>query len=250
MALKLLQPGINPLGQFDGYDSDVLTLKGGEVVSFAAVTTNGQPGVTASGLDQAAYDVFDGYVNSVGVLKRPAVSRRYDGNAGSVSATSRPLMLSDDGITGYGTLFGSVVGGTIGQVSYGPNSTIAAANLLGPHTATGSGKVTCWDKPGLYAVSLDAVDTAANGLVPANTALTVGSALTFTSLGLLTPTSGGNTLGGAPNVAHLVEFNTNGSMVTTPNYLVAALNSPSGNVSSVGPRAFQFATIYFAPPVA
>jgi hypothetical protein len=37
--------------------------------------------------------------------------------------------------------------------------------------------------------------------------------------------------------------------VTTPNYLVAALNSPSGNVSSVGPRTFAFAVIYFNPPV-
>ncbi len=240
MSLKLLQPGIQPLGQFDGYDSDVLTLKGGEVVSFASVTTNGQPGVTTSGLDQAAYDVFDGYVNVSGVLKRPAVSRKFDGTT-TLGAGSRPLMLSDDGITGYGTLFGSVVGGAVGQQ-------VSGGAVLGPHTSTGSGKTTCWDKPGLYAVSLDAVDTAANGLVPTNTALAVGTALSFTSLGLLTPLSGGNTLGGGPRVATLVEFNTNGSLVTTPNYLVAALNSPSGNVSSVQPRAFTFATIYFAPP--
>jgi len=241
MALKLLQPGTQPLGQFDGYDSDVLTLKGGEVVSFASVTTSGQPGVYTAGLDQAAYDVFDGYVNSVGVLKRPAVSRKFDGTT-SLTSASRPLMLSDDGIAGYGTLFGSVVGGTVGQV-------VTGGAQLGPHTATGSGKVTCWDKPGLYAVSLDAVDTAATGLVPANTTLAVGTGLTFTSLGLLTPVGSPNALGGAPRVGTLVEFNTNGSLVTTPNYLVAALNSPSGNVSSVQPRAFTFATIYFAPPV-
>lgn len=245
MALKLLQPGTQPLGQFDGYDSDVLTLKGGEVVSFASVTTSGQPGVYTAGLDQAAYDVFDGYVNSVGVLKRPAVSRKFDGST-TLLTTSRPLMLSDDGITGYGTLFGSVVGGAVGQQ-------VTGGAVLGPHTATGSGKVTCWDKPGLYAVSLDAVDTAANGLVPSNTTLAVGSGLTFTSAGLLTPVTGGNAAsvgGAAPKVANLVEFNTNGSLVTTPNYLVAALNSPSGNVSSVQPRAFTFATIYFAPPTA
>lgn len=251
MALKLLQPGIQPLGQFDGLDIDVLTLKGGEVVSFAQVTTSGQPGVTTSGLDQAAFDVFDGYVNQSGTLKRPAVSRLFDGTT-TLATTQRPLMLSDDGISGYGTLFGTVVGGVVGQVSYGPNSTVASVNLLGPHTSTGSGKTTCWDKPGLYAVSLDAVDTTAStGLVPGNTTLTVGSALTFTSKGLLTPVTGGSpaTQGGtAPTVAHLVEFNTNQSLVTTPNYLVAALNSPSGSVGSVGPRAFQFATIYFAPP--
>jgi hypothetical protein len=244
MALKLLQPGIQPLGQFDGLDSDVLTLKGGEVVSFAQVTTSGQPGVTTGGLDQAAFDVFDGYVNQLGTFKRPAVTRKFDGTT-TLTSASRPLMLSDDGISGYGTLFGTVVGGTVGQVTYGPASTVAAVNLLGPHTSTGSGKTTCWDKPGLYAVSLDAVD---GYLQPTNTALVIGNALTFTNQGLLTPTGSSDALAGAPVVGHLVEFNTNQSLVTTPNYLVAALNSPSGNVSSVGPRAFQFATIYFAPP--
>lgn len=249
MSLKLLQPGIQPLGQFDGLDSDVLTLKGGEVVSFAAVTTSGQPGVTTPGLDQAAYDVFDGYINSTGTLKRPAVSRLFDGTT-SLTIASRPLMLADDGITGYGTLFGSVVGGTVGQQVNGP--TTFTGSILGPHTSTGSGKTTCWDKPGLYAVSLDACDTSATiGLQPTNATLTVGAALGFTSKGLLTPYASANNLGGAGAggniVGHLVEFNTNQSLVTTPNYLVAALNSPSGNVSSVGPRAFQFATLYFAP---
>jgi hypothetical protein len=265
MALKLLQPGIQPLGQFDGLDIDVLTLKGGEVVSFGAVVTSGQPGVTTSGLDHAAYDVFDGYVNVLGTFYRPAVTRLWNATLSTLSSTgtTRPLMLSDEGILGYGTLFGAVVGGTVGQQVNGPTTFTGA--VLGPHTATGSGKCTCWDKPGLYAVSLDAVDTTvATGLVPTNTTngLTVGSPLSFTAAtavgngtgGLLTPNLTGNTnvIGGTggsgPTVGHFVEFNTNQSLVTTPNYLVAALNSPSGNVSSVGPRAFQFATIYFAPP--
>jgi len=246
MALKLLQPGTQPLGQFDGLDIDVLTLKGGEVVSFAQVTTSGQPGVTTGGLDQAAYDSFDGYVNQGGTFKRPAISRLWNGTTTLAAAVTRPLMLSDDGILGYGTLFGAVVGGTVGQQVNGPTTYTGA--ILGPHTSTGSGKTTCWDKPGLYAVSLDATDTTAStGLQPTNTTLTVGSALSFTSLGLLTPVTGGAVVSGAPAVGYLVEFNTNQSLVTTPNYLVAALNSPSGNVSSVGPRSFQFATIYFAP---
>lgn len=254
MALKLLQPGTQPLGQFDGLDNDVLTIKGGEVVSFAQVTTSGQPGVTTGGLDQAAYDAFDGYVNQGGTFKRPAVSRLW-GGASTLPSTGAqfPLMLADDGILGYGTLFGAVVGGTVGQQVNGPTTYTGA--ILGPHTSTGSGKTTCWDKPGLYAVSLDAVDTAATtGLQPTNTSLTVGSSLTFqqsTGLGTggtLTPVSTGtNKVSGGTVVAYLVEFNTNQSLVTTPNYLVAALNSPSGNVSSVGPRSFQFATIYFAP---
>jgi hypothetical protein len=238
--LKLLQPGINPIGQFDGLDSDVLTYKGGEVCSLTSVATPGQPGVTQAGFDKAAYDVFDGYVNPFAVAKRPAVTRT------GLTSSMRPLFLADEGIIGYGTLFGSVVGGSVGQQVNGPNTFTGA--VLGPHTATGSGKVTCWDKPGLYAVSLDACDTAAStGLQPTNTSLDVGAALQYSATGLLTPASGG--IGVGQNVGHLVEFATNGSLVTTPNTLVAALNSPSGNVSSVGPRQFNFAVFYFAPPV-
>jgi hypothetical protein len=283
MSLKLLQPGTEPLGQFDGHDNETLTFKGGEVCSFAAVLTNTQPGVTTSGLDQAAYDVFDGYVQTgAGVYTRPAVSKNWlltnsalpvvqyplvpaaaNASNGFAGAT-RPFFLADDGILGYGTLFGAVVGGTVGQQVNGPNSYTGA--VLGPHTATGSGKVTLWDKPGLYAVSLDAVD---GYLSPSNLSLVVGTPLSFTAGssstisggGLLTPanlanfgapTTGAGPIGGAvaganPVVATFIEFNTNGSLVTTPNYLVAALNSPSGNVSSVQNRVFTFATIAFRP---
>jgi hypothetical protein len=246
MALKLLQPGIQPLGQFDGYDADYLTVKGGEVCTFGAVLTSGQPGVTSSGFDKAAYDAFDGYTNPL-AASRPVVTRTFGAGAlAGVSGASRPLMLTDDGILGYGTLFGSVVGGVVGQQVNGPNSFTGA--ILGPATQTGSGKITCWDKPGLYAVSLDACDTnAVTGLQPTNTSLTVGSALSFNATGLLTPLA--NAVAGATTIGRLIEFATNGSLVTTPNYLVAALNSPSGNVSSVGPRQFAFAVFTFVPGV-
>jgi hypothetical protein len=251
MSLKLLQPGIQPLGQFDGLDVDVLTLKGGEVVSFASVVTSGQPGVLTAGQDQAAYDVYDGYVNVSGTLKRPAVTRLWNGTYLSATGTNRPLFLSDEGITGYGTLFGAVVGGTVGQQCYGSLVTqfsgSTAGAVLGPQTATGSGKVTCWDKPGLYAVSLDNTD---GYLQPSNTGLTIGAKLGFTATGLLTQSASADDISsGATVVGHLVEFNTTQSLVTTPSYLVAALNSPSGNVSSLGPRAFAYATIYWAPPL-
>jgi hypothetical protein len=260
MSLKLLQAGAPPFGQFDGLDVDCLTLKGGEVVSFASVTSAGQPGVTTAGQDMAAYDAFDGYVNvggSPAVFKRPAVCRLWNYGGYLNDGYARPLMLADEGITGYGTLFGAVVGGTVGQQANGPTTFTGA--ILGPHTATGSGKVTCWANPGLYAVSLDACDTSATvGLQPTNTSLTVGAPLSFTAStglgtgGLLTPWNGANAINGAgatnsPIVGHFIEFNTNQSLVTTPNYLVAALNSPSGNVSSVGPRAFAFATFYWNP---
>lgn len=235
MSLKLLQPGTQPLGQFDGLDSQVLSLKGGEVVTFKSV-------VATQATDKAAADAFDGYSNPSGTQKRAVVALA-DGYS------FRPLMLADEGITGYGTLFGAVVGGTVGMQVNGPNSYTGA--VLGPHTATGSGKVTCWDKQGLYAVSLDACDTdATNGLQPTNVGLDTGAALYFTSAGLLTPTQSravGTT--SCPVVGRFVDFNTNGSLVTTPNSLVAALNSPSGNVSSVGPKQFAFATFWFGPPV-
>lgn len=221
MALKLLQPGVQPLGQFDGLDTEVLTLKGGEVVTFGSTVV--PPG------DKAAYDSFDGYVAP---SSRPVVTK-------TLGASVRPLMLADEGISGYGTLFGSVVGGTVGQV-------VTGGAVLGPHTATGSGKVTCWEKPGLYAVSLDACDTnATTGLQPTNTTpLAPGAPLYATTAGLITPVSSGNT---TRCIGHFIEFETNGSLVNTPNKLVAALNSPSGLVSSVGPKQFAFAAFYFNP---
>jgi hypothetical protein len=227
MALKLLQPGVQPLGQYDGLDTEVLTLKGGEVVTFTSV-------VATSATDKAAKDVFDGYVSP---NKRPVITR-------NVATAARPLMLSDEGISGYGTLFGSVVGGTVGQVSTG-------GAVLGPHTATGSGKVTCWDKPGLYAVSLDACDTAsADGLQPTNSTLATGAGLTWvpaaTDGGQLTPVGSTAAAGNTVVVGRFISFETNGSLVTTSNNMVAALNPPDGALGTTT-KSYAFAVFYFSP---
>jgi len=221
MALKLLQPGTQPLGQFDGKDAEVLTLKGGEIVTFTSV-------LATAATDAAAADSFDGYVYQA---KRVVVTR-------TVATSDRPLMLADDGIAGYGTLFGTVVGGTVGQVSTG-------GTVLGPHTATGSGKVTLWEKPGLYAVSLDACDTTfADGLVPTNTTLATGAGLTFVpasaSGGQLTPVGSTAAAGNTVVVGRFVDFETNGSLVNTPNRLVSSLATPT----------YSFAVFYFNPPSA
>lgn len=226
MALKLLQPGVQPLGQFDGDDSYTLGLLGGEVVTFGSTLL--------SGSDKAAFDVFDGYAVPA-TPRRPFVTPL---GRSSTTSSSRPLMLADEGISGYGTLYGSVVGGTVGQV-------VTGGTVLGPHTATGSGKVTCWDKPGLYAVSLDVL---ASDVQPTQS-IAVGAALYATvantsAAGFLTATSSGNVL-----CARFIEFVTNGSLVNTPNHLVAALNSPSGNVSSTLGKTFAYAVIHFNPPV-
>lgn len=234
MALILLQPGSNPLGQFDGYTGETLNFKGGEICTWAA---EAYPAPGAADVNN------DGYINSATLGKMvPAVSRAL------LTSSSKPLFLSDDGIVGYGTLFGAVVGGSVGQQVNGPNTFTGA--VLGPHTATGSGKITCWDKQGLYGVTLDAVDTGANGLVPTNTALFVGAPITFVpggaNGGQLTPVGSTNAAGNTTVVGRLASFETNGSLVTTPGSLVAALNSPSGDVSSLKPNNFYMAVFWFA----
>lgn len=229
MALKLLQPGTQPLGQFDGLDTEVLTLKGGEIVRLTSSAL--------TDLDKAARDSFDGYTNPSGAANRPVVTKTHTLNS------QRPLFLADEGVSGYGTLFGTVVGGTVGQTAYGPLSTLPAGAQLGPHTATGSGKVTCWDKPGLYAVSLDAVDqNATTGLQPTHPTLTTGMPLYYTGAGLLTPTQASSVGTNGLAVGTFVEFTNGGSLVTTPNNLVAGLSTST--------RKFAFATFWFNPPAA
>ncbi len=208
MALRIFNNTGNPVGQFDGYDTEVTTFKGGEVCTLVGV---------AIGNDKSAADVEfdgDGYVLAPSQVKRPVVTK-------VIGNLSSPLFLADDGISKYGTLFGSVVGGTVGQV-------VTGGAVLGPHTATGSGKITLWNNPGVYGVTLDAVDTSTggNGLIPSNTTLTVGTQLFSTTAGLLTKDG---TLSNI-KVGRLIEFMTDNSLVTTPNNLVAALNSPAGNV--------------------
>lgn len=230
MALELVNPGANPLGQFDGADGIYLTVKGGEVATIKGVTRTA---------DLAAYDVnTDGYVK----LTRPVATT-------ALSAGDRPLMLVDDGIFGYGTLFGSVVGGLAGQQSYGLS---APAVNLGPHTALGSGKLTLWDKPGTYAITLDAVDTtAATGLVPTNSTLAIGAKLYATSTGLLTPNAAASfdPTDGYCILGRFLNFEPyrGGSLVTTPVSLITAAYAPSPGAPANGGMAR--ALIYFAPPM-
>lgn len=199
MALYIYQPGIQPLGQFDGYDTDLAGIMGGEIGTLRLAPRHN---IAA---EKAAYDVFSGLTNSV-ANKRVAITTTIDGY------TVRPLWLLDEGTTGYGTLFGQVIGTPAGLSTTGAN--------LGPHTTAGSGKVTCWDKPGLYAVSVDAVDTSGDGLVVTNAALVPGLALCPQSNGKLTPTTSGTAL--AVTVGRFIEFETHPFLVTTPPSLVGA----------------------------
>lgn len=228
MALELVQPGIQPLGQFDGYDGIYLTVKGGEVATIVGVTAK-----RSGGTDLSAFG--DGYVGTM----RPAVTTQ-------LASGARPLFLVDDGVTGYGTLFGSVIGGVAGQISDGVGT--YNGQVLGPHTAAASGKLTLWDKPGTYAVTLDAVDTTAStGLVPTNTTLSIADPLYATDAGLLTPDSASAFEN--VKVGYFLNFEPykGGSLVTTPVSLVSAANSPVG-LGQPQLNAMKRALIHFNPP--
>ena len=220
MALKLLQSGLNPLGQYDGQDAltNLTTgIRGGELC------TLGQTDV--DGTDLAAADADDGYINGGGLggENRPFVQRA-NGNTDSL------IFLGDEGSSGYGTLFGELVGSVAGQV-------VNTGGQLGPHTASGSGKVTLWQAPGLYGVTLDATAQGATGLQPENPTVSTGSELYIDSLGRLTPVASASGV----VVGRFVEFASNGSLVTTPGYLT---NSATTDADSA-----EMAVIYFNPEV-
>ncbi len=219
MALKILNPGtISPLGQFDCLDADMLNIKGGEVATLGTVPWNN----TA---DLAAYDEQDGYGTPAASYATRAVVTV------NLPATCAPLFLTDDGTTGYGTLFGSLVGGVAGQQTSGA--------VLGPHTALGSGKVTLWGQEGLYATTLDAVDS---GLfVGAN--VKAGDALMAKAgtgkLGLATGVNSN-----AP-VARFVEFATDGGLVRTPSSLVQGINSPTSDIQVANAKKMTMVVFYW-----
>lgn len=191
--LRPITTGLLPIGVFDGYDADLLTIKGGEVLTLASYPL--------SGSDLAVPDVLDGYAGTTTKL-RTVLSK-------TLASSTKPLFLADDGNAGYGTLFGTLIGGIGGQQVTGTR--------VGPATAVGSGKITAWNNPGLYSISLDAVDSAADGIVPSNTSLAAGVALSASTSGLLTVAGSTASASGPASIATFVEFSVNnGSKVKTP----------------------------------
>jgi len=136
MALKLLNPGLRPLGMFDLLDADAANLVGGEYVQLAE-----------------ANPLVEGYAADVGQLLET------DGNTvlfGRSSRTAASLGgLADEGIDEYGTLFGSLIGSNTGRAT-----SQSGAVVIGPETNRGSGKVTVWAQAGLYGVNGQAGDPA------------------------------------------------------------------------------------------
>lgn len=134
MALKLLQPGIEPLGQFDLEDDDTALVVGGEVGIFEDLDEES---------DAYAADAFQ-------------VGPQVHISLGDVTAAGQLYGLVDEGTSGYGTYFGTVIGATAGQgTGFGTLSTTGVVTV-GPSTLRGSGKATLWTKPGLYGVTSDA----------------------------------------------------------------------------------------------
>lgn len=205
MALFILTPGIQPLGDFDLLDTDQASVLGGEVMTLdEAARAN-------SSTEKAAADVFDGYIADAVSAGTPTATRVVARIADETSETYNLFYLADEGTAFYGVTFGSVIGGPVGLTTTGTN--------LGPHTATGSGKVTLWDKAGLYAVSLtaiaaDVVPTASGNLY--DTPLP-GELLYRSTAGRLTRATGTS-----DKIAQFVELTSNGSLVTTPARLVGA----------------------------
>lgn len=143
--LILLQPGIEPLGQFDIEDGDIDLVKGGEVAVFRAITFS-----------------TDGYAADV-IEQGPSIHLKL----GQVATDGIVYGLVDEGTAGdlvnpgYGTMFGTVIGSQIGQgTGIGTLSTTGTV-VVGPSTIRGSGKATLWTKPGLYGVSPNAWQTQA-----------------------------------------------------------------------------------------
>ena len=147
MALYLLQPGIQPLGQFDFLDTDLSSVLGGEVGTLDEASR------TNTDTEKAAQDALDGYQApdvETGTLDATRAVLRI---ADSATENTKLFYLLDDGQENYGTLFGTLIGTPVGLST----TTANGGTALGPHTAAASGKVTAWDKPGMYAVSGDAV---------------------------------------------------------------------------------------------
>lgn len=208
MALYLLQPGLQPLGQFDFLDSDLAALQGGKLGALDEASREN------SASEKAAADARDGYVADQVDAGDPAASRAVLRLADTGSEPNDAFYLLDDGTTGYGTLFGELIGNPVGL-----STTTASGGLaLGPSTAQGSGKCTAWDKPGLYAVSTDVLDADVLGAGNLNDTPLPGELLyrgSTTAQMTRASTS-------SDKVALFVELRGNGSLVTTPGKLVGA----------------------------
>lgn len=143
MALKLLQPGLRPMGQFDLEDDDQNSVLGGEFGIFEALQTS----TDAYASDSAV----------VGPQIQVTIGDADLAASGGIAPIGGLIDEGTSGANGYGTLFGSVIGGTAGQGTGLGTRASQGVVTVGPRTTFGSGKVTLFHQPGLYGVTEDAV---------------------------------------------------------------------------------------------
>lgn len=191
--LILLQPGIEPIGQFDLADDDSKLVVGGEVGILTAL------------------DLTDAYAGDVNIS-----GPRIQVKLGDVTNDGELYGLVDEGKSGYGTLMGTVIGATVGQgTGFGAMATNGTV-VVGPSTVVGSGKATLWTKPGLYGVTVDAwADSAEFDALTLNADI-FGSAEDGTVDGKLTTSSVGQ------QVALGLGLSTDTSLVSTTNTAAGA----------------------------
>lgn len=213
MALKLLQPGLQPAGQFDLVDGT--TLAGGEWVNAA----------TAGGSELAAADV-----TQVGPLSAGTTALAFaPGAKTAASGTTQAFGgLADEGTTGYGTSFGTVIGAAVGKgTGFGTLYTTGVVTV-GPQTTSGSGKVTVWHAPGLYGVS---GTPATAGAVAPLSGLAVNALVFADTAGYL----GGSTMTGAGTGAVGIAL---GAVRDT------SLVSTTATAAGVTPATVEFYALY------
>lgn len=212
--LILLQPGIQPLGQFDIEDSDVSLVVGGEVAAFEDLdATDGYAADASTPGPQVQL--------KLGIAGAPA--------AGAAGPFTRAVWgLVDEGSSaglggrGYGTMFGQIIGATTGQGTGVGLLSTSGAVVVGPSTIRGSGKATLWTKPGLYGVTPDAWVAGQYALATAtiNTSL-FGKASGDDEVGKLTTVDTGQ------HVAYSLGASTDTSFVSTPAYYAGATSTVS-----------------------
>ena len=154
MALKLLQPSLRPLGQFDLAD-DSAAITGGEIVKLNTDNTT---------VDSAAADS-----HQVGPFVGSAGSFQFVNFTAGTFQQGTLCGLADEGEAGYGTQFGTLIGGNAGKgfqvpTNMGATLSSSGAVVIGPETHTGSGKVTVWHAAGLYAVNAAATTSGATDI--------------------------------------------------------------------------------------
>ena len=177
MALLMVHKTPESCGEFDGYSG--FAPLGGEVAVLISTGTT-----------------TDGY---------QVLAAR-----GATTGDAGPFFLVDDGKLGYGVLFGNTVVKTDTGFANGADM----AERLGPATYAASGKLTLWDKDGMYAVTLDALYDSEASLKAAlpGAAMTVDPATSKLKLGAMAS--------GAP-VATVVTFKIDESLVTTGGAVVS-----------------------------